>query len=230
MYAWLRHVAPNGNFSGAVFTASVSSGVGRWELARVLFAVLMLWAIALARSERIALSFGVLCLLASGAVGHPAAIMPAWTVPAKMAHLVAGAVWFGGLLWLLRTYRRNPEALARESQRVSKAALYSLLLILLSGIIQIRFFINMPSELLVSYYGRLALAKIAGFVILLGYGGFNRYRAMPALVSDQTGNSLKRSVSQEIVVMAALILIGGLLAYVPTPAVVPAAQATGKTQ
>ena len=230
MYAWLRHIAPNRNLSGSVFTTAVGSGVGRWELARVVLAILTLWAIALARSERIALSLGILCLLASGAVGHPAAIAPAWTVPAKMAHLVAGAIWLGGLLWLLQTYRANSDALARESRRVSTAALYSLILVLLSGVIQIRFFLNTPSDLFASYYGRLALAKIAGLVILIGYGGYNRYRAMPAMANDKTGDSLKRAISQELVVMTMLVLVGGLLAYVPTPAVVPAAQTSGQTQ
>ena len=230
MYAWLAHIAPSGKLSGSVFTAAVSSGVGRWELARVVLAVLMLWAIALARSERIALSFGVLCLLASGAVGHPAAIAPTWTIPAKMAHLVAGAVWLGGLLWLVRTYRTNSDALIRESQRVSRAALYSLLLVLLSGIIQIRFFLNTPSDLFTSYYGRLALAKIAGVLILAAYGAYNRYRSMPALVTGKSGETLKRAVSQEIVIMTALILIGGLLAYVPTPAIVSTTQTPGQSQ
>lgn len=229
MCTWLVHIAPGRKLSGSVFTAAVSSGVGRWELARVLLAVLMLWAIALARSERIALAFGVLCLLASGAVGHPAAIAPGWTIPAKMAHLVAGAVWLGGLLWLVQTYRTNSDAVVRESKRVSRAALYSLLLVLLSGVIQIRFFLNTPSDLFTSYYGRLAVAKIVGILILAAYGAYNRFRAMPALVEGKSGESLRRSVSQEIVLMTVLILVGGLLAYVPTPAVMPMAQTSGQT-
>jgi putative copper export protein len=230
MFGWLTHIAPAGHLTASIFTSSVGSSVGRWELARVLLSILMVWAIALARSDRIALAFGILCLLASGAVGHPAAIKSAWTIPAKMAHLVAGAVWLGGLLWLIWTYRNNKPALAPESRRVSRAAFYSMLLVLLSGIIQIRFFLNAPVDLFSSPYGKLALAKIVGILILIGYGAYNRYRAMPSLAGS-TGQSLNRSVRQEIVVMSVLILIGGLLAYVPTPAVVtPPTETVGLTK
>jgi copper transport protein len=181
-------------------------------------ALLTLWAIALARRGTLALIFGVACLLVSGAVGHPAAIHPLWSIPFKSAHLLAGAAWLGGLLWL-GSVRHDEALFPTEARRVSSVALVCAIAILLSGILQTAMFLNTPSDLVHSAYGRLAIIKMVGVLALIGLGAFNRFLLLPAVDDSGTRPALTRTVRQEIAIVIILILIGGFLAYVPTPSV-----------
>src|SRR6476620_2604949 len=95
-FGWVEHVAPTGHLTGSFVSSLLDSTVGRVELSRVIFAVLTLWAIALARHRKIALGLGVACVVLSGAVGHPAAIHPILAIPAKTIHLLAATTWIGG--------------------------------------------------------------------------------------------------------------------------------------
>jgi copper transport protein len=113
--------------------------------------------------------------------------------------------------------RRDDVDFPAEARRVSNVALIAVILVLLSGIIQIRFFLQQPSDLIHSSYGRLASLKIIGLLALIGLGAFNRYLLLPAMDDSTTRPALSRTVRQEIAIMTALIIIGGFLAYVPTP-------------
>ena len=78
-------------------------------------------------------------------------------------------------------------------------------------------FPSSPGDLIVSAYGRLVLAKVVGLTILVGFGAYNKFRLLPRLDDPDAPKRLTRSVSQELVIMTIVILIGGFLAYVPTP-------------
>ncbi|HEY1951423.1 MAG TPA: copper resistance protein CopC [Gemmatimonadaceae bacterium] len=217
MILWMRHVSPSGQLSGSIASAIMGSTVGRTELVRTALAVLALLAILLARHQRLALGFGVACLLISGAIGHPAAIDPYWAVPAKALHLLAGAVWLGGLVWLVWLARSDEAASRSEARRVSAAALVAVIVIALSGLLQAFVFLNTVGDLLHTTYGQLVVAKMIGLAILIGFGAYNRFGLLPSLDASTGTDRLSRSVKWEIAVVAVLILIGGFLAYVPTP-------------
>jgi putative copper export protein len=70
-------------------------------------------------------------LVASAFIGHAAAINPLLSISSKVAHLAAGAVWLGGLLWLLILDRDREESYSREARRVSNAAGLCALFVLL---------------------------------------------------------------------------------------------------
>jgi copper transport protein len=224
-FAWLRYLSPTGGLNGDFMGAMFDSSVGRVEVIRTLLAVLTLWAIALARRDKIALALGAACLVVSGAIGHPAAIDPYWTIPAKSLHLLAAAVWLGGLFWLVWLSRCDDAACQAEARRVSSLALVSVIVIFLSGLLETVFFLNTPADLVRSDYGRLVLAKMVGLGILIAYGSYNRFRLLPQLDAP-SAKKLSRSVKQEIVVVTLVILIGGFLAYVPTPPLGRSAAAT----
>ena len=213
--AWLAHLGaavPNETY----FVASVfRTKLGRIELIRTTLAVLTLLAVVLKR-DRIGFLVGVACLIVSGAVGHPAAIHPLWAIPGKSIHLLAGALWLGGLLWLLVNGAADGETRRAEALRVSSLALVAVIAVALSGLLQTALFLNAPTDLLHSAYGKLLIAKIVGLLILLAYGAYNRYSVLPQF---STGGEVKlrRSVKQEVFVVSLLILIGGFLAYVPPP-------------
>jgi putative copper export protein len=212
-------VSPIGTLDGDFIAAVFSSTVGQVELLRTVLALLTLWAIVLARRDRLTLVLGAACLVVSGAIGHPAAIDPLWAIPAKALHMVAASLWLGGLVWLVWLSRCDDAACRAEARRVSAVALASVIVIFLSGSLQMVLFLNAPADLIRSDYGRLVLAKMLGLAILVGFGRHNRFNLLPQL--DAVGGTarLSTSLKQEIAVVAVVILIGGFLAYVPTPSV-----------
>jgi copper transport protein len=216
LFAWLQNISPDGSLGADFVGAALGSTPGMVEGVRIALAVLALWAAALARRGAIALAFGVACLLVSGAIGHPAAIHPLWSIPFKSVHLLAGSAWLGGLLWL-GAVDRDEASFPIEARRVSSVALICAIAIVVSGLLQTIMFLNTPSDLIHSAYGRLALVKMVGILALIGLGAFNRFLLLPAVADSGTRPALTRTVRQEIAIVIVLILVGGFLAYVPTP-------------
>ena len=214
--AWLYRISPGTGLSEAFGAQALMSTVGLIEVGRVALALLALWAISRG-GRQLALIVGVSCLIVSGAVGHSAAISPLFAIPAKVVHLLAGSVWMGGLLWLAWTFRRDVTAFRIEARRVSFAALLAVIAVATSGVIQAVLFMNWPGDLLTTDYGRLVVAKIAGLLILTLLGAYNRYRLVPQIDDSRKATKLSRSVMQELVIMAAILLISGFLANVPAP-------------
>jgi putative copper export protein len=216
MAAWLYHISPGQGLSGVFSASALMSTVGLTESARVLLAVLSFWSIAAGR-RGLALLFGFTCLGVSGAIGHSAAIDPMWAIPAKIVHLVAAAIWLGGLLWLGWTFRRDITAFRIEARRVSSAALIAVIVLAGSGVGQALLFLDLPRDLLSTDYGRLVSAKISGLLLLILLGAYNRFSLVPNLDDSRKGRKLSRSVSQEIVVMLTILVISGFLANVSPP-------------
>jgi putative copper export protein len=142
-------------------------------------------------------------------------------------HLLAGAIWLGGLIWLVTVIRREDVDFPAEARRVSANALVCVIAILLSGVLQTALFLNTPGDLIHSGYGRLALIKMVGLAVLIGLGAFNRFLLLPAVEDSSIRPTLSRTVRQEIAIVIILIVIGGFLAYVPTP---PVPQAVSSLQ
>jgi putative copper export protein len=220
--AWLINTSPDLRFDTEWAASALGTTVGQIELARVGLTILALWAWWLARRTRLALAFAMLAVVVSGAVGHSAAIAPVWAVPAKAVHLIASAVWAGGLFWLvIRPAGDNIVLFGIDADRVSSRALIAVIAVALTGVVQTRLFLASWSGLLTSAYGLLVLAKTAGLVALVAFGAYHRQRVMPGLAATATADTsvrvLRASVAREVFVIAIVILLGGLLAYVPPP-------------
>ena len=216
MAAWLYHISPGRGLSEIYGVSALTSTLGAVELARVTLAILALWATAKGR-HRIGLLFGLACLAVSGSVGHSAAVQPAFAIPAKIIHLIFASIWMGGLLWLAWTFRRDATAFRIEARRVSSAALFAMIAVVFTGVVQTQLFLGWPWDLFGSDYGLLVLAKIGGLITLILLGGYNRFRLVPHLDDSRKGARLSRSVIQELVIMTAILLISGFLANVPIP-------------
>ena len=217
LITWLGHLSAGKGLSSDLVGSVLGTMIGRMELLRTILALLTLWAVALTHRDKPALVLGAACLVVSGAIGHPAAFDPYWTIPAKVLHLAAGSVWIGGLAWLVWLSRCDEAACRIEASRVSSVALIAVIVITLSGLLQTFFFLNTPGDLIASTYGRLVIAKMTGLAILIGFGAYNRYALLPRLDATDGARGLSRSVKMEIAVLATVILIGGFLAYEPTP-------------
>jgi copper transport protein len=216
--AWAINAYPEHRLGADMLSVMLTTGIGRAELVRSALALLAVWALVLAQRPRLALPFAIAALLVSGYTGHATVTHPLWTTPAKAVHLVAGAVWMGGLLWLLLLDRTDAARFQRESLRVSSAALVAVLLVTLSGLVQTLLFLPSPLDLFRSAYGAVTIAKIAGLLVLVGYGAHHKFRVLPALSSNPDRSAhFAASLRQELAVMIVVVLLGGLLGYVPPP-------------
>ena len=222
MAAWLFHLSPGAGMSGGFELSALGSTPGLVESARVLLALLAFWAIAKGKRE-LALVLGLGALAVSGAVGHSAAINPALAIPVKSVHLIAAAIWMGGLVWLGWTFRRDITAFRTEARRVSSAALIAFLAVSATGIAQTLIFLDLP-DLVSTGYGRTVLGKITGLLILMVLDAYNRFGLVPNLDDSRKGRKLSRSATQGLLVMLALVLISGILANTPVPEPPPGAR------
>ena len=214
---WSLAVSPERSLSGEQMTAVMGTRVGRLEIMRAGLAVLATWAFVLARRDRLGLMFAVGAMAVSAATGHSAVIHPGWTIPMRALHLLAIAAWLGGLLWLLALERPSADVVVAASQRVSSAALFAVVVVAFSGIVQAKLFIGDWSEFVRSTYGYVSLIKLAGLGVLVLFGAHHRYRVMPKLGQPGVAGDFARSLRKEVLVMSLVILVGGLLAYIPPP-------------
>lgn len=220
--AWIAHTSPTQGLDASWVRATLGTTTGRVELARVVLALLACWALLLARRAGLALAFAAAALVVSGAVGHSAALHPAWTVPAKVVHLLAGALWAGGIVWLLALDRDEAATFAARAERMSSVALGAVIAVALSGVVQTALFLESPLDLVRSVYGAVVLAKVAGLLVLAGFGAYYRQRVIARLgESAAVRAAFGRLLGRELVVMAAVILLGGLLAYLAPPMRMP---------
>ena len=225
---WLANTAPEHRVDSAWVSASFATPPGRVELARTLLALVPIWALALARRPRIGLAGGILALLASSAVGHSAAVVPQWAIPFKIIHLLALAVWSGGLVWLVSARWDDPSDTA-EVSRVSSAAFWAVVAVLFSGIVQTRVLMSSWSDL-ASVYGAVVMTKAVGLGVLIGFGAYHR-RLIRKFIADRGAVVLlRKSVAREIVVFSIVILLAGFLAYLSPPVARQTALSTASHQ
>jgi copper transport protein len=221
---WAQHAAPAAGSDAGDLGAALASRSGRIGLVRVGLALLALWAVGLVRRPAVAAVPALGAIVLSAWTGHPAALSPAIAIPAKAVHLVAAALWLGGLLVLalgpgapLASAADAGAPFRSDAARVSTVALWAVVAIAATGLVQLLLFLPSPADLVRSAYGFLSLGKVAGLAVLAGFGARNRFRLMPRLGGGASPAALRRSVTAEAGVMALVIVLAALLAYVPPP-------------
>ncbi len=220
LVGWVRQVAPSGmGFAGVRAALGSRSGlVATLQLALVAGALF-----SFRRSGRGAAVIALVALLVGAVSGHTAAVSPWLTIPANAVHQGAVAIWLGGLLLLVLA----PDAPTDGSEgwrfpvvarSVSAAALIAVVLIAASGVVQSLQFVSDLGAYTSTPYGRGLLVKWAGFLILVGFGAYHRFRAMPHLEEEGNVRVLRRMVRLETIVMLAVIMVAAWLARVSPPA------------
>lgn len=104
------------------------------------------------------------------------------------------------------------------ARSVSAAALFAVVLIAASGVVQSFQFVDDLGAYTSTPYGRGLLAKWVGFLILVGFGAYHRFRVMPDLEEDRDGRALRRMVRFETIVMLTVVMVAAWLARVSPPA------------
>ena len=217
--AWTLSVLPAGTGITGV-TAALGSSTGVAGLARL--ALISMALVALPGHGRAAAALALTAVVVGGLSGHAAAISPWVTMPAKVIHLGAASIWFGGLLLLVVAPDRPEDGsdawtFGALAQAVSAAALLSVVLISASGMVQSARFVGDFAGYWGTPYGRGVLAKWAGLIVLVGFGAYHRFRVMPGLESGAEERGLRRTVRLETIVMLAVVMLAAWLARVSPP-------------
>jgi copper transport protein len=218
LLTWMVNASPDHRLDSAWLASTAASTVGRVELLRTGLALLPLWALALARRSGLALALTIPSLLVSAAVGHSAAIHPMWAVPFKAMHLAALAVWIGGLLWIVVPGRDQAHPTTSDIMRVSTLALWAVVVVTLSGIVQTLMLVQSATGVR-SPYGGVVVTKVVGLLVLVAFGAYHRRRLLPAIATRgrDAVTTLQSSVARELLVFCVVILLGGFLAYLTPP-------------
>lgn len=149
-----------------------------------------------------AVALGSLAWDGHGAMNEGAA---GWVhLGADVAHLIAAATWVGALACLLMLAARSSRHMDTAHLRTTHRALegFSLIgtvvvaVIILTGCINTWMIVG-PDNLGAlpdSLYGRLLLAKIAVFLLMLGFAALNRYRLTPALAAAIDAGAVRDAV------------------------------------
>ena len=216
LLAWMLNASLDQRLDADALALLTSTGTGHTEIVRIALALLAAAAATLWRRPTVAAALGIGALIASAYVGHAATMATDWSLPAKALHLLAGATWLGGLLWLLLADPALPEHGAGV-RRVSAAALASVMVVSASGLLVALLFLPAWRDLFHSDYGAVAIAKIVGVGVLVLFGAYHKFVLVPRASEVATAGRLRRSVRYEVFVMTFVILLGGLLAYISPP-------------
>ncbi len=147
----------------------------------------------------------------SGHAGDPGRGLLTTAVDA--GHVLAAAVWAGGLVqlfWVTPSAAAgvaDPVARSVRSAavaRFSKIALGCVIVVAATGIARALWEVDAVSELWTTEYGKLLLAKSALLIVLIGLGYRNRQ-----MLSNFT--ALRRSVGVEIVLMGCIVAVVAVL-------------------
>ena len=176
-----------------VLDLAISDGVG-WALAVTLIGLLaMLITVGLpfrGAVPAVALGGAVLAPLGLVITGHTRTMSPAAVgYAADAAHVLAGAVWFGGLIALSALlYRRHRagdiDGAGRAVARFSGWAAISAGVVVVAGTTMGWIEVGGLSPLTSTTYGKLLLAKVAVVGLVLAGAAWNRFRFVPSLGLD----------------------------------------------
>ncbi|GGP43282.1 cytochrome c oxidase assembly protein [Saccharothrix coeruleofusca] len=132
-------------------------------------------------------------------------------------HLVAAALWVGGLVALLAHGRRGGAHLGLATSRFSKLALVCWVVMAVSGVVNA--WVRLPlSQVFTSDYGLLVVAKTAALAGLGVIGYFQRAKGVRQVVETGSGRALLRLAGVEVLLMFATLGLASALSRTPPPA------------
>lgn len=171
----------------------------------------------LARSQ-VAVLGGGLLIAAAVLEGHSNSIEPKLLVAlAAAVHLLAAAVWVGGLAALAvvmfgRARQRQPLGIAALIVRFSTAAGVAAVAAGAAGLLLAFSILEQPADLWATSWGRVLLLKLLLVGTVAGIGSYNHFKVIPAIEAGVPGaqSQLGRTLKRELVVMLAVV---GLTAW-----------------
>lgn len=165
---------------------------------------------------------GILAVAASFTFdGHTTSVDPSVVARASsFVHVLAGGVWFGGLVVMADTLTRRwrsgaPLDAAAMTVRFSRSAVGALIVVALAGLALTWTIVESISDLVSTSWGRLLLVKVGLVASAAVMGGYNHFKVMPRLdqdsVDEATSDQLRRIVMIEALVLAGAVAISAVL-------------------
>ncbi|MGW4157140.1 copper resistance CopC/CopD family protein [Micromonospora chersina] len=236
---WLQVPYTNGgglfDVSGSGFGDVLNSTYGTAHLVRLgllaaaVFLLRPLFAGPVGRTDGLILAIlGGAALFTWPLAGHPAASpAPAVSVVVDAVHLGSMAVWLGGLVMLAVFLLRRADE--RELDAIlpiwSRWAALAVAALLLAGTVQGLIEVATPKALVDTTYGRLLLAKIVLFALVVGVAAYSRSLVRRRTAAGRPG-LMRRAVLAELAITAVVLGLSATLVQT-TPARTASADVAG---
>lgn len=177
----------------------------------------------------------VVAVLSVVVAGHTRTTQPMWlTAAADTVHVLAAALWLGGLVLLWSAMRRrrfadDPVGAAGTVARFSLVATMAIGAVVVAGLVLSWLLVRTVPALLSTGYGRVLLVKVLLAVAVMAAGAYNNRRLVPAVVgaagaAGEAWRRLRTTVRWEV---AGLVLVVAATAMMVD--MQPAAEAAGVT-
>jgi putative copper export protein len=166
------------------------------------------------RGTFLAIGGAVLAILAFTLTGHTSVNAHRGVLAGLLLiHLLVVAFWFGAL-WPLSivSLRETPARAFDLVERFTAVATWLVPAILVVGLAMAALLLPRLSALS-EPYGKLLIAKVVGFALLMGLAAANKWRLGRALAqgSAQSGRWFRRSVTAEYVLISAVLAITAVM-------------------
>lgn len=180
----------------------------------------------------VALPAAVVAVLSVVVAGHTRTTEPMWlTALADTVHVLAAALWLGGLVLLWAAMRRrrladDPVGAASMVARFSLLATIAVGAVGVAGLVLSWLLVRTVPALLSTGYGRVLIVKVLLALAVMAAGAYNNRRLVPAVAgaAGQAWSRLRTTVRLEV---AGLVLVVAATAVVV--GMQPAAEAAGVT-
>lgn len=212
----VQAAAVSGDFGSAIVPTLLHSRWGIALILRFVSALVLLYVVAYAwrRGAIMGASAAAVLLASFSASGHAVSLHGGFSIVAGVmdfAHLVAAAIWIGGVLVLAAIVFAQRQLTAPLFVRFTPIAMISVAVIVLTGVYATIVHVPSLSDFVRTVYGRILLAKIA-LVALLLLLGYRHWQIGRSRASDTGANTIGYEALVGVAVIAlTAFLVGQML-------------------
>ena len=189
------------------------------QIVLVALVALLSWAILGRATAAVVLALAGTAAGLTGLMGHSGLHSGHTSASISLGiHLVAGAVWVGGLIATCSHVVRYPGEGALAIRRFSVLALVCVVLLAESGLLNASLRIDGVASLITTAYGTLILAKATLLAALIVLGWRQRRRVVPVAGTEVGRSQLVRFAAFEVVLMGVAIGVSVALSRTAPPA------------
>ena len=148
-------------------------------------------------------------------------ISRAWLLDWLKDHVLGAGAWLGGLLplWpIIRVRNSEDRTIDVVLRRFSVVGMFAIAIILAGGLINLWARWNSLDVLVASAWGKVVLAKVLGFVVLVALAMMNRFVLMQRFAQAPSRARLTRNIVAEQAGGLAILAAAAVLGILPPPA------------